>query len=312
MRGILHWCAAILGTVALLVAAVALALRFWPSSQVPILAVTSVSPIVLGISVVVALTCLASIRAFWRLGVAALLAVAGVWLQAPYFVAVGGAVDDPITVLTSNVMFGRADVDALARLTRDQAVDVLAVQELTPQEADAIAKSPIAEQLPYSFVRADADAQGTAIYSRFPLAEQTEYPGFVFNQVSVVVTVPGHGVVQVFAVHPVPPTLTSRWDRELEQIDTLIHDVPADRRVVAMGDFNATGDHAIFRRLLDGGYRDAGEVAGAGWLPTYPTDKSYPPIVGIDHVLVRGLSAVDTSAHDLAGTDHRAVSALVG
>lgn len=312
MGEILRWTANVVGTVALVVAAVAASLHFWSVSWVPLVAAASVSPIIVCTSLVVAVGCLVPVRAWWRIGVAAVVAVASVWVQAPYFVATDGPSGDPITVLTSNVMFGQGDVDELARLVRDEHVDVLAVQELTSDEADAIAASSIGSDLPHSFVRADTGAAGTALYSRHPLSGEVEYPDFIFNQLSAVVSVPGRGDVTVFALHPVPPQVEPYWASELERIETVLHRLPDDGPVIAMGDFNSTLDHARFRRLLSDGYQDAGELAGVGWLPTYPTDKTYPPMVGIDHVLVRGLSAADVTSHDITGADHRAVLAHVG
>lgn len=57
-------------------------------------------------------------------------------------------------------------------------------------------------------------------------------------------------------------------------------------------------EHAPFRRLLaDTGVRNAADVAGAGWLPTFPADRWYPPLLEIDHVLVSpgiAVSALET------------------
>jgi endonuclease/exonuclease/phosphatase (EEP) superfamily protein YafD len=79
--------------------------------------------------------------------------------------------------------------------------------------------------------------------------------------------------------------------------------------VVVAGDFNATVDHAQFRDLLDHGYSDAAEQSGAGYLPTYPNDRWYGPLIGIDHVLVRGMRAGSVDTYGLPGSDHRALLA---
>ena len=54
---------------------------------------------------------------------------------------------------------------------------------------------------------------------------------------------------------------------------------------VLLGDFNATLDHAPLRRLLGTGYRDAADVRGAGFTPTWPYDGKPVPGVTLDHVL---------------------------
>jgi endonuclease/exonuclease/phosphatase (EEP) superfamily protein YafD len=80
--------------------------------------------------------------------------------------------------------------------------------------------------------------------------------------------------------------------------------------VIAAGDFNATTDHAQFRRLLAHGYADAAQQSGAGYLPTYPNDRWYGPLIGIDHVLLRGgVGAADVRTLGVRGSDHRALLA---
>ena len=61
--------------------------------------------------------------------------------------------------------------------------------------------------------------------------------------------------------------------------DVLAEATRHNSAVIAGGDFNATVDHAQFRHLLSGGYRDAAEQAGAGFVPTYPTDYPFPPLL---------------------------------
>jgi endonuclease/exonuclease/phosphatase (EEP) superfamily protein YafD len=76
------------------------------------------------------------------------------------------------------------------------------------------------------------------------------------------------------------------------------------------GDFNATLDHELMRRVIDTGYEDAAAVVGAGLHTTWPAGRSFPPAVAIDHVLADkrvGVRAV--SVHPVPGTDHRALFA---
>ena len=66
-----------------------------------------------------------------------------------------------------------------------------------------------------------------------------------------------------------------------------------------------------FRKLLTNGYRDAAEQAGAGRTFTYPSNRRFPPIIGIDHVLTRNCTAVSMRTVEIAGTDHRALLTTV-
>jgi endonuclease/exonuclease/phosphatase (EEP) superfamily protein YafD len=84
---------------------------------------------------------------------------------------------------------------------------------------------------------------------------------------------------------------------------------PADPPRVLAGDFNATADHAQFRRLLRLGHVDAAAQLGRGLIPTWgPAGR--PALLTLDHVLLDPRCAVlAASVHQLPGSDHRAVYA---
>lgn len=312
MRIFFRMVASIVGTTALLGALLALVLHFWPGTDRITVAAAAVSPVLWVACIAIALVCLLYVRALLRLGVVAAVVAAGIWVQAPLWRGEPAPAGPTLTVLSANIQVGAGDVGALAKLVRENRVDALAVLEVTDEAAQRIAASSIAADLPHSIVRPAALADGTALYSRHPLKSTGLVPGFVMNALTAVATVPGRGDVQLFALHPMPPLDPDTWDSELRRIGTLLQGVPEGRPVVALGDYNATYDHVRFRSLFTGGYRDAGQLAGAGWLPTYPTDKVYPPVVGIDHVLLRGLGAAEVTGHEVPGADHRALLARVG
>jgi endonuclease/exonuclease/phosphatase (EEP) superfamily protein YafD len=115
----------------------------------------------------------------------------------------------------------------------------------------------------------------------------------------------------LYAVHTISPTSSGyarRWRRE---IDALRAEVKrATLPVVMAGDFNATRDHRPFRRLLDAGVRDAHDVVGAGWTPTWKANSLLlPPVLRIDHVLASPAFAVTgyRAGADI-GSDHRPVT----
>lgn len=304
--------ASIAGTAALLAALLALVLHFWPGTDRVTVAAAAVSPVLWVACIAIAVVCLLYVRALLRLVLTVAVIAAGIWVQAPLWRGEAAPAETSLTVLSANIQVGAGDADALAKLVRENKVDVLAVLELTDDAAKRITASTIGTDLPHSVVRPAALASGTALYSRYPLASTATVPGFTMTALTAVADVPGRGAVQLFAVHPMPPVEPDTWDSELRRIGALLQGVPAGRPVVALGDYNATYDHVRFRGLLTGGYRDAGQLAGAGFLPTYPTDKAYPPVVGIDHVLLRGLGASEVTGHDVPGADHLALLARVG
>jgi endonuclease/exonuclease/phosphatase family metal-dependent hydrolase len=118
--------------------------------------------------------------------------------------------------------------------------------------------------------------------------------------------------VQLACVHAAPPKppwspgATARWRSQLSALPA-----PGAGPHILAGDFNATLDHAQFRRLLRRGYVDAASQAGNGLSPTWgPQPSRRPTLLAIDHVLIdRRSTVVTTSAHWLTGTDHRALYA---
>ena len=81
--------------------------------------------------------------------------------------------------------------------------------------------------------------------------------------------------------------------------------------VIVGGDYNSTPDARQFRDLLTDGYRDAVEQAGAGFAPTFPSDIWYPPVITIDHVVIRRAAATSVRTVDVKGSDHRALLVTV-
>ena len=81
--------------------------------------------------------------------------------------------------------------------------------------------------------------------------------------------------------------------------------------VIVAGDFNSTTDMLGFRRLLKNGYHDAAEQSGAGLNPTFPANSAVPPLVGIDHILVRNASAGEVRTLRIPGSDHLGLAATV-
>ncbi|WP_328394480.1 endonuclease/exonuclease/phosphatase family protein [Nocardia sp. NBC_00416] len=101
------------------------------------------------------------------------------------------------------------------------------------------------------------------------------------------------------------------WADELSRLREILERSPQGRPVIAGGDFNATYDHSQFRALASGRFGDAAEQSGAGHLVTYPTDRWWPPVVGIDHILVAGGRAVAAETVGLPGADHRGLVARI-
>lgn len=223
--------------------------------------------------------------------------------------------DAPLRVLTSNMRYGFADADALVAEVRDRDVDVLALQEMTPDAVDNLRAAGIDELLPNQLLHARWGASGTGIFSRYPITEQPAPDGFNSGPTVATLAFSADGAtvaLTIAAVHPRAPwpSTTPQWSRELGEMAEWADGL--DGPVLLAGDFNATNDHKQMRRFYAEGYIDSTEHAGGGYLATYPANRRYPPFIAIDHVLTRGGPvATHVTSITIPGTDHRAIMATV-
>lgn len=217
-----------------------------------------------------------------------------------------------VRVVSANLLHGRADPHAVVELVRRLDADVLCLVELTPSADRAFRDAGLADLLPHEHVRGHRPgappAAGGAVWTRLEVLDRGGAPGR-FEQPVVRLAVPGAPDLEVTAVHTDPPmsaARTRRWEREMAQLPAAGGDV---LRVLA-GDFNATPDHATFRRLLARGYADAGARLGRALVHTWTPERRSQPRLTIDHVLAdRRVGVAAFSVHDLPGSDHRAVAA---
>jgi endonuclease/exonuclease/phosphatase (EEP) superfamily protein YafD len=245
----------------------------------------------------------------WTVAAAsAALAVVGLLWLAPLYVAEGAEGDPVFTVASANLTYGGADADEVVTLVRERGIDVLAVQELTPDAVERLRAAGLEELMPYSALDAAWGASGSGLWSRLPLSGAVSVDGMLFHAVRAETEVDGR-IVAIFSVHPGPPGPTEheRWRADLVRLAEVI-DAETGPTVVA-GDFNTTRDHRGFRTLEALGYVDAADEAGAGFIPTFPEGRLPTPVAAIDHVIARDAPwvATDVVAVALSGADHRAL-----
>lgn len=248
--------------------------------------------------------------------IAAVLAVSVAAVHARPLVAGPRPAAEPglLTVMSSNILVGRGDPARILEAARSSDVDVLALQEVTPEAVEALQAAGIDAAYPYSLLAPAPLWNGVALWSRYPLREPRIE---VFGELLRVEAVLGLDAehpdedpsvisLHIHAPWPAPP---QPW---LDQLAGLRTDLLARTRpVIAMGDFNATFDHRPFRDLLAECCTDAAVTARAWWRPTYPSFRLVPPLITIDHVLMRGLRASRVSTARIAGSDHLAVIATL-
>lgn len=222
-----------------------------------------------------------------------------------------------LTIVTVNLRFGKADLDELTRQVTRSKPDVVVLTEVVAQNLKTLTKAPWSAALPFRVGRPGSDfdprdgsdASGTMVWARHRLDVVDATEGTHFDNLAVRVSHP-EGDLVVIAAHPVNPVSSvDGWLDDAAALEALIRR-HLDEPLVVAGDLNATMDHVTTRELLDLGFVEASADAGAGWLPTYPSDSWFPPLIMIDHVLVNEeFAGVTVSTFPVAGSDHRGLVA---
>jgi endonuclease/exonuclease/phosphatase (EEP) superfamily protein YafD len=238
-----------------------------------------------------------------------------------------------LRVITVNTRQGRASAEAVVGLVRRHGADVLFLQELDEPAVARLKQAGLTDLLPHEMTDL---AEGRGIFARFRLAEGPDLrhppiPGSGWGgrrgedekgstndaaQLTARLELPGGQRADLVCVHvsrPRPrwwPASTVRWRSELAALPAPAGSAADPPRVLA-GDFNATVDHALFRRVLRLGHADAAARLGRGLVPTWgPEPWGRPALLTLDHVLVDpGCTVLAVLVHPLPGSDHRAVYA---
>jgi endonuclease/exonuclease/phosphatase (EEP) superfamily protein YafD len=216
-----------------------------------------------------------------------------------------------VRIISANILEGQADPASLVRLALAQA-DVLAVQELTPQEADRLSAG-LRATFPYQLLDARDEASGVGLWSRFPVRAATRIVGYEMAFVTAQIQLTGLSVDPAVVVLHIPQPI-DLWRSDLGRLPLTLRDIAnqvGDGCVIVAGDFNSTAHLRPFRDLLHNGYRDGSEQARAAMGPTYPADSWLPPFVTLDHILTRNCRATSLRTVHIPGSDHRGLVATV-
>ncbi|WP_308204656.1 endonuclease/exonuclease/phosphatase family protein [Frankia sp. R82] len=217
-----------------------------------------------------------------------------------------------LRIMSANLRYDNVHADRLGAQIRSANPDVLVLVELTPLTLSKVTSTGALRPYGYQVVRPTQGAFGAAVYSRFPLRDAAAPIIGGAMSLRAIVQVDENRRFVMYAVHTISPTsgeYTSRWRSQLSDLRREAR--AATLPVVMAGDFNATRDHRPFRRLVDAGVRDAHDVVGGGWAPTWSaTAVVVPPVLRIDHVLASPAFAVTGfSVGREYGSDHLPVLA---
>ncbi len=298
-------------------AVVGLIARYLPVDGDPVLVLAAASPYLM-LAGPVGMLLLVVARRWLLTLLAAILCLVLIGIQAPRYLGPDKVAMPTVAirVLTANLGLGQADPRAIVALAV-QSADVLSVQEMTPEAAAGLSAAGLEATFPHRIIDPRELAGGIGVWSRYPIVDAGPIGGYTLSMLRARLRVPG--VVNdpiVVAVHFAAP-----WVQSIDYFRQDIAQFPATQQqlahiagagaVIVAGDFNSTYDMRPFRELLTDGYRDAAEQAGAGLTRTYPSKPWRPPVIGIDHVLVRNCSASSAWTVVLPGSDHRGLLATV-
>ncbi len=121
-----------------------------------------------------------------------------------YVAATAPAHGTDVVVMTSNLKIGSADPAAVVAAVRAHHVDVLMLEELTPEIRSTLRSAGLDATLPHSVSDPQQGASGTGLWSRFPLTQTRTSDSFGFAYVTARLEAGGQQV-SVAAVHVFGP-----------------------------------------------------------------------------------------------------------
>ena len=252
-------------------------------------------------------------RAWIAVAVAAALVAVQAVVYMPLFVAQTAPSSPAATVkvLTQNMLYGQANAGRIVTRVKSTRVEVFVAQELTTPAVARLRAAGLDELLPYSVLDPRPESAGTGVWSRYPITDGTKLASQGLAGVTGRISV-GGVTLGVGTVHPSSPFPgdPGDWYHDLDLIRSVLRAEPAGPMIVG-GDFNATSDHARFRRLLVDGWEDGAQQAGVGLVRTWPSNRGIPALVGIDHVLTRGAVTTSVKTVYAPGSDHFGLLATV-
>jgi endonuclease/exonuclease/phosphatase (EEP) superfamily protein YafD len=306
MRRVLWW----LALLTLLPVVVIVLARMFGFERGPLVVLVALMPWITFVSLVPFVLALLARSLTLATGATVVTVLCAVWLIPLYTFEGGGA--PSVTVASINSTYGKANAQEIVSMVTDDKIDILAVQELTPEMVNALNDAGLQNELPLSYVRPAEGFEGIGVWSKYPMTAKG-LNGFVANAIQASIAAPS-GDINLIAVHPAAPGLWEHdlWSKDMTRLQyTLAQQLGA---TMVVGDLNTTRDNKPFRTIEGLGYKDAADEAAAGFSPTFPDVRAPLPIVAIDHVLTRDttLKARAFDTYSITGADHRAIIVQYG
>ncbi len=219
----------------------------------------------------------------------------------------------PLRVLSANLWNGRADASAFADLVVALSADVVAVQEVTPDQAEALARA-----LPHGQIEPDWDHHGMGIALQRPA---THSKIELHRRPARVATLSPEDwphlerPVEITNLHIAAPQILFPYvglaARRIQMRDFDAHFAGMDDAArVLVGDFNSTPRWPVYQRIASQ-FSDAAvavaQLRGRKAEPTWGPWAGSPRVLRIDHGFIRGLRAEEFQVVEIVGSDHSAI-----
>lgn len=218
-----------------------------------------------------------------------------------------------LRILSANLWNGGADAEGFAELAVRLGADIVATQELSFEQAEALSAV-----YPYGELEPRDDYMGMGLVLRHPA--KVGRLSMPFRDGQRVEIHPGdwpqlEAAIEVINVHLAAPTLwppPQGFFERVRQLPALLDHLgsaPATRRVV-IGDFNSTPAWPAYWRIRRHLVDAAREVARReGRLPrrTWGPTPGAPRMLRIDHAFTQDVAATRFEVHAVPGGDHSAI-----
>lgn len=218
------------------------------------------------------------------------------------------AAESTITVMSVNLRGDSDDFTWMAAWAGGNVADVLFFQEYTAAAAAQL--GPLLEAFPHRHVHVKENVLGTAIYSRYPLADEKTAWLAPHTYASLFATVTINGrEIRLVNVHAPPPTRAAYYETRNAVLRTLPAELAGISDVIVAGDLNVTPWSPVYRKLVTWAELDDAR-RGRGIHGTWP-QAAGPFALPIDFVLTRGSLETVAFRAVATGSDHRAVLAEI-
>ncbi|MGO4297687.1 endonuclease/exonuclease/phosphatase family protein [Glutamicibacter sp. MCAF14] len=239
-----------------------------------------------------------------RISFISLLVPIVVWavLFGPAFIPSAQPVPEASLRLATQNVHESAGAQA-ARELADHGAQVIALQEIGEDQEPEIS-AELAKSHPYRYM-----VSTVGVWSAYPLKNPEPLDlGLGWDRALRVDVATEQGDIRVYAVHAASarPTGHHERDKMLASLgDYFAND--DSPRIIAAGDFNATSTDRHFAPVAD--QLEEAHYSDWGLALTWP--RTLFPMLGIDHVMLRGVQSAGMERLEVADSDHYALAATI-